>query len=89
MQHVFIGGIRQPLAAEAWNPRYRSGIRHCAAVLAKRDLGGDILSYRFQGEEFHVESDMWKIAEAVLALSIPDRVAHGWADVGWPEADFS
>ena len=84
MRYVLIGGVQQPLAAEAWNPRYRAGIRHCAAVLAQPGrIGQAVTHYSFEGEEFHIESDMWALAEAILQMGIPDRLAHGWSELGW------
>ena len=70
-------------AAEAWNPRYRAGIRYCAAALARTSDNGRSNTYTFDGEEFHIESDMWVIAEAILQMGIPDRMAHGWSEIGW------
>ncbi len=83
MQYIDIGGVRHPLNAREWNPRYRAGIRFCALVLARKGHTGRVATYVYQGEEFHIESDMWAIAEAVLQLSIPDRLEHGWPDIGW------
>ena len=83
MRYVLIGGVRQPLAADAWNPRYRAGIRYCAAVLARPSHGGRSNTFAYEGEEFHIESDMWAIAEAILQMGIPDRMAHGWSEFGW------
>lgn len=83
VRYIVIGGVRQPLAAEEWNPRYRAGIRHCAAALARKDRPGRTETYVFNDEVLHVESDMWTLAEAVLQLSIPERIEHGWPEIGW------
>ena len=83
MRYVDIGGVRQPLKADDWNPRYRAGIRYCAAILARKEQNRKVSTYIFEGEEFHVESDMWAVAQAVLQLSIPDRQELGWPDIGW------
>ena len=83
MQYVVIGGLRQPLISDDWNPRYRAGIRHCAALLAGQNPIDGVTTYAFKDEVLDVESDMWAIAEAVLQMSIPDRQDHGWPDIGW------
>jgi len=83
VRYIVIGGVRQPLSAECWNPRYRAGIRHCAAALARKSKPGRVDTYVFEDEVLHVESDMWALAEAVLQMSIPERIEHGWPEIGW------
>jgi hypothetical protein len=71
----------RPLYAKWYNPRYRAGIRHCFGALCGAGKVWSQTTFRFDGEEYWIESDMWDVARKLVEMDRRERDALGWTDL--------
>jgi hypothetical protein len=73
--------VNRPLNADWYNPAYQAGIRHCFGALTIGGQSWSQESFRYEGEDLWIESDMWCVAQRLVELPREEREVLGWRDL--------